>query len=170
MALPATASPADRQAAFAVLTANIAHYRRIFEQGRAIIDHAQHANGEEGPGAMEDPNSAVARFRDYRKNSNPELDMSFLDAFRRADKHLKYETSRRPSSNCRITLLHGALCWSVRTTVRVSAAEDRSFVAGTRPMGQRVIARGGGQGWGRTADLPIFQEYGAVSVSDRHGS
>jgi hypothetical protein len=87
VALPAPASPADRQAAFAVLTANIAHYRRIFEQGRAIIDHAQHANGEEGPGAMEDPTSAAARFRDYRKNSNPELDMSFLDAFRRADKH-----------------------------------------------------------------------------------
>jgi hypothetical protein len=54
VALPATASPADGQAAFAVLTANIARYRRIFEQGQAIIDHAQHANGEEGPGAMED--------------------------------------------------------------------------------------------------------------------
>jgi hypothetical protein len=36
---------------------------------------------------MEDSTSAAARFRDYRKNSNPELDMSFLDAFRRADKH-----------------------------------------------------------------------------------
>ncbi|HEX4099105.1 MAG TPA: hypothetical protein VHY21_00990 [Pseudonocardiaceae bacterium] len=95
VALPATASPADRQAAFAVLTANIAHYRRIFEQGRAIIGQAQHANGEEGSGAMEDPTSAAARFRDYRKNSNPERDMSFLDAFRRADKHFATDNEPR---------------------------------------------------------------------------
>jgi hypothetical protein len=87
VALPATASPADRQAAFAVLTTNIAHYRIVFERGQAIIGHARYAHREEGPGAMEDPTSAAARFRDYRNNSNPELDMSFLDAFRQADKH-----------------------------------------------------------------------------------
>jgi hypothetical protein len=87
VALPATASPADREGAFAVLTANIAHYRSIFEQGQAIIGHAQYANGEEGRVTMEDPNSA-ARLWDYRKDSKPELDLSFLGAFRRAaDKH-----------------------------------------------------------------------------------
>ncbi|MGH7745005.1 MAG: hypothetical protein ACREQ5_09430 [Candidatus Dormibacteria bacterium] len=86
VASSATASPADREGAFAVLTANIAHYRNVFEQGQAIIDHTQYANGEEVRVAMEDPSSAAARFLDYRENSNPELDMTFLDAFRQADK------------------------------------------------------------------------------------
>jgi hypothetical protein len=36
VALPATASPVDQKSAFAVLTANIAHYRSIFEQGQAM--------------------------------------------------------------------------------------------------------------------------------------
>ena len=87
LALFPTASPADREAAFAVLTANIAHYRSIFEQSQAIIGLAQHANGEEAVVAMTDPNSATARFQHYRKNSDPEFDMSFLDAFRQADRH-----------------------------------------------------------------------------------
>jgi hypothetical protein len=86
VALPATASPADREAAFAVLTAPIAHYRNIFEQGQADLGHPQHAHDEEGPGAMEDPTSAAVRFRDYCNNVNPELDLSFLTAFRQADK------------------------------------------------------------------------------------
>ncbi len=82
--LPPTASPTDREAAFAVLTASIAHYRSIFEQGPAIIGQAQRANGEDTLVAMGDPNFAAARFRYYR---GPELDTSFLDAFRQADKH-----------------------------------------------------------------------------------
>jgi hypothetical protein len=71
-----TTSPAEREAAFAVLTADIAHYRSIFERCQAIIGQAQHANGEEG-----------ARFRYYCKNPKTESDMSFIDAFRRADKY-----------------------------------------------------------------------------------
>ena len=86
VASPATASPIDREGAFRVLASNIAHYRSVFEQGQAIIGHTQYANGEEGLVAMEDPNSATARFRDYCQNLNPALDMTFLDAFRRADK------------------------------------------------------------------------------------
>jgi hypothetical protein len=69
-----------------VLTANIAHYRSTFEQGQANLSQAQYANDEEGSAAREDPTSTAARFRDYRKNVNPELDMSFLAAFRQADK------------------------------------------------------------------------------------
>jgi hypothetical protein len=95
VALPATASPVDRESAFAVLTANIAHYRSIFEQGQAILGQAQYANDEEGSVAREDPTSAAARFRDYRKNVNPELDLSFLDAFRRADKHFTADNEPR---------------------------------------------------------------------------
>ncbi|MBA2471344.1 MAG: hypothetical protein H0V41_03540 [Pseudonocardiales bacterium] len=80
-----TASPAD-QGAFAVLIASIAHYRKVFERGQAIIDHTQYTNGEEVRVAMEDPSSAAARFLNYRQNFNPELDMTFLDTFRQADK------------------------------------------------------------------------------------
>ena len=87
VASPATASPAGREDAFAVLAANIAHYRNVFEQGQAIIDHTQYANGAEVRMAMEDPKSAAARFRDYRQNFTPELDRSFLDAFKEADRN-----------------------------------------------------------------------------------
>jgi hypothetical protein len=96
VALFPTASPADREAAFAVLTANIAHYRSIFEQGQSIIDQAQHTNGEEALVAMEDPNSAATRFRYYRKNSNLEFDMSFINAFRQADKY--FTTDNEPQA------------------------------------------------------------------------
>jgi hypothetical protein len=78
-----------------VLTANIAHYRSIFEQGQAIFGQAQYANDEEGSVAREGPTSAAARFRDYCKNVNPELDLSFLDAFRRADKHFTADNEPR---------------------------------------------------------------------------
>lgn len=87
LALFPTASPADREAAFAVLTANIAHYRSIFEQSQVIIGLAQHANGEEAMVAMAEPTSVAARFQYYRKNSDPEFDTSFLDAFRQADRY-----------------------------------------------------------------------------------
>jgi hypothetical protein len=87
VASSAPASPADREGAFAVLAANITHYRSVFERGQAIIDHTQYANGAEVRMAMEDPGSAAARFQDYRQNSNPERDQSFLDAFRRADRY-----------------------------------------------------------------------------------
>lgn len=87
VAAPAAAAHADREGAFAVLTANIAHYRSVFGRGQAVIGRTRYANGEEGLTAMEDPNSAAARFRDYRKNPNPELDLSFQDAFGQADTH-----------------------------------------------------------------------------------
>ena len=81
-----TASPADREAASAVLTASIAHYWSVFAQGQAII-HAQHAKSQEVMMAMEVPNSVAARFRYYLENLSPERGMGFLDAFRQADKH-----------------------------------------------------------------------------------
>lgn len=56
-----------------MLTANIAHYRSIFEQGQAVIDHPQYANDEQVPVATEDPNSAAERFGELPQNSKPEL-------------------------------------------------------------------------------------------------
>lgn len=95
VALPAAASPADREDAVAVLAANITHYRNVFAQGHAIIDHTQYASAAEVWMAMEDPSSAAARFQDYRHNFNPELDRSFLDAFRRADRHFTVDNEPR---------------------------------------------------------------------------
>ena len=95
VASPATASPADREGAFAVLAANITHYRNVFARGQAIIDHTQYASGAQVQIAMEDPNSAAARFQDYRQKSHPELDQSFLDAFRRADRNFTVDDEPR---------------------------------------------------------------------------
>lgn len=94
-ASPATASPADREDAFALLAANITHYRDVFEQGRTIIDHTQYANAAEVRMAMNDPTSAAARFHRYRQNSKLELDQSFLDAFRQADRRFTVDNEPR---------------------------------------------------------------------------
>jgi hypothetical protein len=95
VATPVTVSPADRQAAFAVLAANVRHYRNVFEQGQAIIDHTQYGSGAKIRMAIKDPSSAAAWFQNYRQNSQPELDQSFLDAFRQADRHFTVDNEPR---------------------------------------------------------------------------
>jgi hypothetical protein len=95
--VPAAASPADREDAVAVLATNITHYRNVFAQGQAIIDHTQYASAAEVRMAMADPSSAAARFQDYRHNSNPELDRSFLDAFWQADRHFTMDKNHEQS-------------------------------------------------------------------------
>jgi len=86
--VPATPSPAPapaRKAAAVVLNASIKHYADEFAQGQKIIGHTQYADGAAGLAAMDDPTSAAAKFRDYRQNPNPEMDLSYNDAFTTAD-------------------------------------------------------------------------------------
>ncbi|MFC0545716.1 hypothetical protein [Kutzneria chonburiensis] len=96
-AAPPVASAQDRAAAVAILTANAQHYRDMFHQGQAIIGHTQYADAFAGLAAMDDPNSAAARFRDYWQNPGPERDLSCDDAFGQADGISRPRPSRKRS-------------------------------------------------------------------------
>jgi hypothetical protein len=95
------ASAQDRAAAAAILTASDQHYRDMFHQGQSIIGHTQYADAFAGLAAMDDPNSAAARFRDYRQNPGPERDLSCDDAFSQADAHFTAATEPQAISTWR---------------------------------------------------------------------
>jgi hypothetical protein len=75
---PAAGGPAD------VLTASNAHYRTVFVQGRVIAGTARYIDDMAALSATKDPNSAAARFGEWRKSSGVEQDMSYLDAVKQA--------------------------------------------------------------------------------------
>src|SRR4051812_17464635 len=79
-----------------ILLANAKHYREELDQGVRIIGSTQYSDSFAGLAAFDDPNSAASRFRDYRKDSNPENDVSFLDAFKKADKF--YNAQNEPDA------------------------------------------------------------------------
>lgn len=78
---------ADRNAAYTILTASVAHYRQVFAQGRQVIGTTQYPDGQTGLAAMDDPTSAAARFRDWRASTKIEQDLSSQTAFAQADKN-----------------------------------------------------------------------------------
>jgi len=96
---PAPASPADREAAYAALSASIAHYKDVFRQGQAVVGNTQYATSWDGLAAMNDPGSAAAKLRDYRQNPDPERDLSYMDAFKAADSHFTADNEPQAISN-----------------------------------------------------------------------
>ena len=76
--VPAVSGPAD------VLAAANAHYRTVFVQGRVIVGTARYIDDMAALSATKDPNSAAARFGEWRKTTGIEQDMSYLDAVKRA--------------------------------------------------------------------------------------
>ena len=93
---PATAvhlTAAQKDQVQAILQGSIDHYDRAFADGRAVLGTTRYADGFAGVAAMDDPNSAAARFRDWRGTSKVEQDVqTYLDAFSRADKFYTAET------------------------------------------------------------------------------
>lgn len=88
---PTLAPQADRDAAAAILNASIGHYRQVLAQGQAALGPTQYDNGWAGVVAIEsDPNSDAAKFKNWH-NPNPEMDLSYQDAFGRADAHFTAE-------------------------------------------------------------------------------
>jgi hypothetical protein len=69
----------------AILLASIGHYAAELDQGVRILGSQPYPNASAGLTAMDNPTSAAARFRDYRQHPNPESDLSFLQAFSKAD-------------------------------------------------------------------------------------
>jgi hypothetical protein len=80
----------------AALTASVDHYAQLLALGQRALGSSQYADANAGLAAFSDPNSAASRFRDYRTTANPEGDLSFLGAFKRADS--VYTAANEPNS------------------------------------------------------------------------
>jgi hypothetical protein len=98
---PTVASQADRAAAAKILSDNVNHYRQVFHQGQAIIGHTQYPDAYAGLDAMNDPDSAAARFRDYRQSPDPVNDLSYQSAFAQADEHFTADNEPQEISKWR---------------------------------------------------------------------
>jgi hypothetical protein len=89
---PSVKPDGDRGAAADTLSANVAHFRDMFDKAQKIIGRTQYKTSSDGLAALYDPSSAAAKFADFRKSSNIERDMSYQNAFREADQHFTAET------------------------------------------------------------------------------
>ena len=78
------------------LVASVAHYANLLHRGETILGNAQYASGMAGDAAFNDPNSAASRFSTYQTRSNPTGDLSFLNAFDRADSY--YTADNEPNA------------------------------------------------------------------------
>jgi hypothetical protein len=127
----------DKAKVSQILSASVDHYAHLLALGESALGSTQYATANAGLAAFSDPNSAASRFRDYRKRSNPEGDLSFLNAFKQADRF--YTAANEPNAistwrddmdtatvdlNEFVTLAVG---WQIRehTTTQLQASERR---------------------------------------------
>lgn len=121
----------------AILTASVDHYQHLLTLGEQILGTTQYPSAVAGDNAFNDPNSAASRFGAYRKNPNPESDLSFLAAFKKADNY--YTAANEPTaiSTWRDDMdtvstdlnewVNLAVGWQIRekTTAQLQAAEAK---------------------------------------------
>ncbi len=120
-----------------ILTSSVDHYAHLLALGEQALGSTQYANATVGLAAFNDPNSAASRFRDYRKKSDPEGDLSFLNAFKKADGY--YTAANEPNSigtwrddmslvgSDLSEWVNVAVAWQIRehTTAQLQAAEHK---------------------------------------------
>lgn len=87
---------ADKAKISAILTGSVDHYQHLLALGEQALGTTQYATANAGLAAFNDPNSAASRFRDYRQSPNPESDLSFLTAFKKADNF--YTAANEPAA------------------------------------------------------------------------
>ena len=87
---------ADKEKVNVILTANVDHFAHLLTLGELILGSTQYPSASAGLAAFSDPNSAASRFSAYRKQQNPEGDLSYLAAFKQADSY--YTAANEPPS------------------------------------------------------------------------
>lgn len=80
----------------AILNASIMHYQQLLAQGKSVLGTYQYASASDGVAAFNDPHSSASRFSAWRKSSNAEQDLSFIDAFKKADAY--YNADNEPDA------------------------------------------------------------------------
>jgi hypothetical protein len=127
----------DKAKISAILTSSVDHYQHLLTLGEQVLGTTQYPSAIAGDNAFNDPNSAASRFSAYRKNPNPENDLSFLTAFKRADNF--YTAANEPAaiSTWRDDMdtvstdlnewVNLAVGWQIRekTTAQLRAAETK---------------------------------------------
>ncbi len=86
-ATPATTTPTTvtNPTPLSIMTASVKHYQDLLNAGETALGDKPYTSANEALAAFSDPNSAASKFSDYRKNLDPQNDMSYLDAFKQAD-------------------------------------------------------------------------------------
>lgn len=87
---------AARQKVRLILLASVNHYERLLHAGEQAVGTTQYATANAGLAAFNDPNSEASHFRDWQTQSKAKSDLSFLDAFGKADNY--YNASNEPNS------------------------------------------------------------------------
>ncbi|HZT16886.1 MAG TPA: hypothetical protein VFA19_13150 [Gaiellaceae bacterium] len=128
---------ADKAHVQQILTASVDHYANLLSLGEQALGSTQYANANTGLAAFNDPNSAASRFSAYRKKSNPEGDLSFLNSFKKADNYYSaanepkaISTWRDDMNDASVALnewVNLAVGWQIRehTTLQLQAAEHK---------------------------------------------
>lgn len=124
-----------------ILTASVDHYTSLLSLGEQALGSTQYADAKAGLAALNDPNSAASRFSACRKKSNPEGDLSFLNAFKKADNYYTaanepkaISTWRDDMNDASVALnewVNIAVGWQIRehTTLQLQAAEHKVTAA-----------------------------------------
>jgi hypothetical protein len=132
---------ADKGHVQQILTASVDHYANLLSLGEQALGSTQYADANAGLAAFNDPNSAASRFSAYRKKSNPEGDLSFLNAFKKADNYYTaanepkaISTWRDDMNDASVALnewVNLAVGWQIRehTTLQLQAAEHKVTAA-----------------------------------------
>ncbi|MHB8620396.1 MAG: hypothetical protein ACYDAG_12630 [Chloroflexota bacterium] len=123
----------------AILTASVDHYQHLLATGKQALGTTQYQDAIAGVAAFDDPHSAAARFRDWRKSSNAEADISSdTDAFPKADAF--YTAENEPTNELEAwrgdmqdaqgalsDWVNIAVAWQVRdrTTAQLVTAEQK---------------------------------------------
>jgi hypothetical protein len=132
---------ADKAHVQQILTASLDHYANLLSLGEQALGSTQYASANAGLAAFNDPSSAASRFSAYRKKSNPEGDLSFLNAFKKADNY--YTAANEPSAistwrddvnDASVALnewVNVAVGWQIRehTTLQLQTAEHKVTAA-----------------------------------------
>ena len=132
---------ADKAHVRQILTASVDHYTSLLSLGEQALGSTQYADANAGLAAFNDPNSAASRFSAYRKKSNPEGDLSFLNAFKKADNYYTAANEPKAISTWRADMndasvalnewVNLAVGWQIRehTTLQLQAAEHKVTTA-----------------------------------------
>jgi hypothetical protein len=132
---------ADKAHVQQILTVSVDHYANLLSLGEQALGSTQYADANAGLAAFNDPNSAASRFSAYRKKSNPEGDLSFLNAFKKADNYYTAANEPKAISTWRDDMndvsvalnewVNLAVGWQIRehTTLRLQAAEHKVTAA-----------------------------------------
>lgn len=86
----------DVKQVVAILNASILHYQQLLAQGKSVLGTYQYASAADGVAAFNDPTSYASRFSAWRTSSNAEQDLSFIDAFKKADAY--YNADNEPNA------------------------------------------------------------------------